>query len=315
MNKKTVDLNTFAVDPAAFGRYELLLAVKSFDLQAIRKRYLASRSRSKTGSVERREPAVGGIVHAVIENGEIVRQDIIAELVEPRGVDLNGNTIAISSENRIFIFRPGANEPIEVNHPWLSYIHTVRFNETGDRILVSSSGVDTLLEFDLDSGQASWEWVAWEHGLNTGENPADSSKHYLTRNPGEARRLEAEGKNVILITEPREQTLPTALRAAFMNSAEYDQSGDVLATLFHHGQVLRIDKTKGNWQPVISGMSKPHGGMQRDTAFVATDTGGGRVVFAEPETETSYDFSELPGKDPSLGELEWLLYRFTRRDN
>ena len=84
MRNKIIDLNCFTEDKKCWDTIELLVAVKSFNLQEIRKRYLSSQKRSRTGSVERREPALGGIVYLKIENSEIIEEKILAKLTEPR---------------------------------------------------------------------------------------------------------------------------------------------------------------------------------------------------------------------------------------
>jgi len=306
MKRITHDLRKFVNDPAHFPRLEIMLAVKSFDLQAIQNRYLKSRSRSRTGSVERRDPAKGGIVHSVIEDGRIVAQTVLAELLEPRGIDLQGDRAAVSSENRIFLFRKGENTPLVIEHPWLSYIHTVKFNFDGSRLLVSSSGVDTILEFETQSGTCMWEWVAWEHGLNEGVNPQTDTPHVLTRHPEQAEEIRRAGKNPLLVREPQKNPLPTALRAAFMNSAEYDGDGNVLATLFHAGQVMKIHRDTGKWEIVIDGLTRPHSGMRFQSGYLVTNTGGGNVQHLNEDTLHIYDFALLSGKPEHLREMEWL---------
>lgn len=307
MDIKQYDLSAFPEDARHFARVELLLTVKSFDLEAIRKRYLASRRRSKSGSVERRQPSAGGLVHLVVENGRIVHADVLAELMEPRGVDIHASLAAVSSEDKVYVFDRDGGAPLVIEHPWLSYIHTVRFNSDGRRLLVSSSGVDTLLQFEVATGDVLWEWVAWEHGLNRGENPETGEGHVLTRHAREAEDLRRAGENPLLITEPKKQRLPTALRAAFMNSAEYADDRTVLATLFHHGCVIEISPDS-SWRTLIDGLSKPHGGMRYGTGYLVTDTGGGRVVCESENARTAYDFARLPGKAESVKDLEWIQF-------
>ncbi len=308
MGKEIIDMRDLATDHSFFGKQTLLLAVKSFDLQAIRKRYLASRKRSKSGSVERREPANGGLVLLEIENGIIIKTDIVARLKEPRGIDIGRRLAAVSSEDRIFVFSKNGSHPDEIDYQWLSYIHTVRFNEHESRLLVSSSGVDSLLEFDCGSGEILWEWDAWENGFDCGENPDTGEKHYLTRSPAKAEELSRKGKKPLLVTDPKKEPLPTALRAAFMNSAEYDTDGNILTTLFHHGQVMKVDYRSMSTEVLAEGLAKPHGGMPFRDGYLVTDTGGGRVVLRSKNGTVGYDFSRLPGKAEEVKELEWLQF-------
>ncbi len=306
MKSMRFDVSQFREDAGHFPRTELLLAVKSFDLQAIQKRYLDSRSRSKTGSVERRHPTQGGVVHIIVDNGKIVQNRVIATLTEPRGVDFTKGYAAVSSEDKVFLFQIGENHPNVIEHPWLSYIHTVRFNKDRSRVLVTSSGLDTILEFDTSSGECLWEWFAWDHGINEGKNPRSNESFTLTRHAEEASRIEAMGKKVLLISDPRKQAIPTALRAAFINTAEYDGNGGILATLFHAGEVIVISTAACSWRRIIDGLNKPHGGMIYEDGYMVTDTGGGRVVFMTEEECLSYDYSKLPGKSGLLEKLEWL---------
>ncbi len=66
-----LDLSTYQQDDSFYGEVELVCTIKSFDLQAIRKRYLESRKKKsgKIGSVERREIAEGGVVRLKIKEG------------------------------------------------------------------------------------------------------------------------------------------------------------------------------------------------------------------------------------------------------
>ncbi len=304
--KNRIDLSTFEIDTDYFGPVELLITVKSFDLEAIRKRYIASRKRSKSGSVERRQATTGGIVYMKIQSGNIVEQRILAKLLEPRGIDITQNKLAVSSEEKIYIFETGRSKPKILEHNWLSYIHTVRFNQQADKILVTSSGVDTLMEFEIKTGLLTWEWLAWENGWCEGENPATGEKYILTRNSDAAQLIKSKGLKPLLILNPQKEWLPTALRAAFINTAEYGENDVILATFFHHGWVLGISRDGSYNSPIIEGLSKPHGGMLIKDGCLVTDTAGGRVILTNGREQSEYDFNSLPGKIEELADLEWL---------
>lgn len=301
------DVAEFEEDPKHFRRVELLLAVKSFDLQAIRSRYLESRSRGRVGSVGRRKPALGALVHLVVEDGRVVFLDIVGRLTEPRGVDACEGKIAVASDDQIYVFNEMGN-PQAFRSPWMSYVHTVRFNSTGERVIAASSGVDAVLEVSLSSGGISWEWFAWEHGFSIGQNPVTGEKHFLTRRRHEAEWMESRGWRVVLMNDAREDVLPTALRSAFVNSAEYTEEGSVLATLFHQGRVIEIAPDASEWRTVMNGMSMPHGGTRYASGVMATDTGNGRVICEADGKRTEFDFSRLEGKPEPLKDLEWIQF-------
>ncbi|NQU84417.1 MAG: hypothetical protein HQ541_01530 [Mariniphaga sp.] len=301
-----ISLTDFDTDISAFKKVDLLVAVKSFDLQSIRKRYLDSRQRSKTGSVSRRAPSIGGLVLLSIERGIIMHQSIIAKLREPRGIDIIDRQISISSENRIYVFNKNSNLPMTIDHPWLSYIHTVRFNNKGDRILVSSSGLDIILEFELENGECIWEWLAWENGFDTGFDPVNNVEFRLTRSKQKAKIFIENGIDYNLITNPQNDHLPTAMRTAFINTAEYDSNGDILATLFHSGSVIRINKNNLSWINIIKGLSKPHGCSTYSNTYIVTDTAHGQIIIFDSKKQIQLSFRKEPGKPDSMEDLEWL---------
>lgn len=303
-----IDLATFENRNDFYPRLELLLTVKSFDLQAIRKRYIASRNNKsgKAGSVERRKVSEGGLVYMAIENGKIVEEKVLTRLPEPRGIQVQENLLGISSENTIYL--SSAKTTRSITHPWFSYIHTLDFSADGKRMIVASSGLDCLFEIDLESLETTFEWFAWENGFQTAHDPATGSAVLLTRKPEEAAKFAAQNLHHLLISDPQAQVLPTAKRAAFINSVCYDTEtkGQLLATFFHEGAVYAIDMTSGQARKVLRGLKTPHGGRNFDGKYFATSTGTGEVVIGNPKRETRYEFARLPGKPEELDGLEWV---------
>lgn len=301
------DLSTFERQSSFYAPKAFLLTVKSFDLQEIRARYLKSRANKsgRIGSVERRSITQGGLVYVEIENGVISHYEILSFLTEPRGLDVASDIIAVSTENSVHVIREDRVDRID--NPWFSYIHTVQFNHRSgpDRILVSSSGYDCIFEYDLATFKPVWEWFAWENGFQKGYDPKSASDILLTRNAREASRFRAEGKIYLFIKDPEKQTLPTAQRAAFINSVVYDaaESGKLLATFFHEGAVYRIDMFTGKSDSLIGGMKSPHGGRNYKGQYMATSTAGGEILFSNGDR---INFKNLGGKPSELYDLEWI---------
>ncbi len=302
-----IDLNTFKRDSGFYKPKSFLVTVKSFDLQKIRERYLKSRKNKsgRIGSVERREITQGGLVYVEIENGYIRSYEILSFLTEPRGIDIAKDMIAVSTENVVHVIK---DEGIErIDDPWFSYIHTVKFNHchAADRLLISSSGYDCIFEYDLGNFQKSWEWFAWENGFEKGYNPATGKDIYLTRGSEEASYYRVTGKDHLYIDDPANQSLPTAQRAAFINSVVYDcnEKGKLLATFFHEGAVYRINMADGSCEKILEGMKSPHGGRNYGNRYMATSTATGELVFSDGK---KISFAALPGKPDELGDLEWL---------
>ncbi|MFW5804278.1 MAG: hypothetical protein ACOCWG_03495 [bacterium] len=275
-------------------------------MQEIRERYLSSQKRSKGGSVERREPAIGGLVYVEIKNGRIEKEEIITKYAEARGIDHKNNILILSSENKIFKIDMKQNSFQKFCNPWYSYIHTIKFNKEGNKILVASSGVDTIMEIDVEDGKEIWTWNAWEEGLDRGLHPKTGEEYYITKNVARANYLKNNKKNVILIENPHIQKLPTALRTAFINSAEYDKNGNILLTFFHDGDVKLLNKKNRKLSVLIDNLTKPHGGQQIKNKYLVTNTAGGEVTVWDKQELNKFIFSQLPGKDELLNTKEWL---------
>ncbi len=301
------ELRTFQRNSSFYKPKAFLVTVKSFEMQKIRERYLESRKskHGRIGSVERREVAEGGLVFIEIDNGVISKYEILSFLPEPRGIDVAKDMIAVSTENVVHVIRESGVERID--DPWFSYIHTLQFNHchAADRLLVSSSGYDCIFEYDLATFEKTWEWFAWEHGFQQGYNARTGLEIILTRNVKEASKLRASGKDYLFISDPEKQTLPTAQRAAFINSVVYDckEAGKLLATFFHEGAVYRIDMKDGSCERILEGMKSPHGGRNYREAYMATSTATGELLFSD---DRKISFDGLPGKPEELSELEWL---------
>ena len=297
-----IDLSQFQRDHFFYGELNLLLTVKSFDLQAIRKRYLASKKNNRAGSVERRKVALGGLVSVSLKNGEAFEEKVLSTLKEPRGIDYRNGKLAVSSENKAYVLTDTIHT---IQNDWFSYIHTVEFSPFNDaQILISSSGYDCVFEYDWQKNICEWEWFAWENGMFIGKNPETNNPLYLTRDKAQFAIWEKEGKNSLLIDDPLQQVLPTAKRAAFINSVSYhqQQEGILLATLFHQGSVAHINQNTGEIDIVMDGLRNPHGGWQSANVLMATSTTSGEVRL----NNDAFLFQNLPNKSAELAEMEWL---------
>lgn len=308
--KTEFDLNSFERNSNFYENIQLVVSIKSFDLQAIRARYLKSKANvsGKAGSVERRAVSKGGLAKLNIHQGKIEETKIVGELSEPRGIDYKAGRFAVSLENKVFVFQ--AEKNYIISNPWFSYIHTVDFHHEDDsRILITSSGFECLHEFDYKNSVLKWEWFAWDHGLNEANNPADNSAIILTRKPEEVEELRKLGKAFMHIADPSKDHLPTAKRAAFINTARYDSKDpeSIFLTLFHEGSTRFLDKDSGESKILMDGMKSPHGSHRFDeNTVIATNTAGGSVELLKGEKRTSIRFQNLPNKDPQLGNTEWL---------
>ena len=297
-----IDLSQFQEDHTFYGELNLLITVKSFDLQAIRNRYLASKKNNRAGSVERRKVALGGLVSVILKNGMATEEEVLSTLKEPRGIDYRNGQLAVSSENKAHVLTDAIHT---IQNDWFSYIHTVEFSPFNDaQLLISSSGYDCVFEYDWQQNSCEWEWFAWENGMCIAKDPETNNTLLLTRNKEQFIKWKKEGKNGLLIDQPLTQVLPTAKRAAFINSVTYHQKqkGVLLATLFHKGSVAQIHQKTGKISTVMDGLKNPHGGWQSREVLMATSTASGEVRL----NDDVFLFQNLERKPQDLGEMEWL---------
>lgn len=308
MKTTQIDIAALTYDPSHFGPVDLLLTIKSFDLQSIRKRYLASKARGtgRTGSVSRRKPGKGGVVVFHMEANKPPTHEILWQTKEPRGIDWQPSSLTLAAENTIYLL-DRSGQVHTITDPWLSYIHTVAWSpHENDRLLVSSSGLDMLQIYA--KRKREWEWLAWEHGFKEGFDTESRATILLTRQPSTAQAWTAAGRHHLLVDQPKNTHLPTAMRAAFINSAVFDpdEAGFVIATFFHAGKVYRIEESHGVATSVIENLHHPHGGRRFDDSYMATSTASGEVVLQHDHHQKRYSVAHLPGKPAYLADKEWV---------
>jgi hypothetical protein len=310
MRETELDLSHFEKDSEFYPPLDLVLTVKSFDLQAIRKRYIESRKNTsgKAGSVERRAVSKGGVAKVRLENGHLREIHTVSNLSEPRGIDYKDKRLAISLENKVYVFTE--SNFITLENPWFSYIHTVDFHPKDlNRILVTSSGYECIMEYNFLTKEKLWDWFAWDHGLNQAVDPKTNETFLLTKDEAQADRYADNNQAHLLINRPKDQDLPTAKRAAFINTARYDSHNpeNIFVTLFHEGTVRSLEKTSGNHSVVLDAMKSPHGGHRlNEQQIMATNTAGGTVELQYGEERIHLLFKNIPGKPEELEETEWL---------
>jgi len=293
-------IQSFRRDNSFYGRIDLILTVKSFDLQAIRARYIASKKNKsgRSGSVERRAVSLGGLVSCTLESGAMEVTQEFRGIPEPRGIAASKDLFAFSAEKEVYVLDK-SGEVTQLSDPWFSYIHTIDISDDQKRVLISSSGFDLIQEWDWANDRLTREWLAWENGFNQAIHPETGAQIELSREP-------SENNNTYVVSDPTKQVLPTAMRAAFINSVTYQSNDEVLATFFHEGKVYKINLNSGEAKPVIGDMKNPHGGRQFIDGYLATSTGTGVLHKVVGEEEEKYSLRELPNKPVELGEMEWV---------
>jgi len=219
-------------------------------------------------------------------------------------VDVWGNKMALSGGNYVSLIDIDTGKARPCEHAWLRQAHTARFSADGTRLLVASAGFDAVFEFDTTTGEAVWEWFAWEHGF-------DRSKlgHYVVRSAARCRTLAAMGHEVLLVDDPEkyEFGIPTRQKPAHLNSAGYDSDGRILVTLFHQGAGYVVERQTGEARQVISGLINPHKLSRRKRGgYFISDTRRGKLIFLDEKYRPRYEIAlaGTPGvaRSPQLSE-------------
>ena len=199
--------------------------------------------------------------------------------LEPYAIDVWKNKMGLAGANYVWLINMDSGEVTFCRDPWLSQSHTVQFSADGKRLLVVSSGFDAVIEFNTETGQVLWRWFAWDNGYNRSK-----LGHYVVRSRKESEALKTEGREVLLVDDPSkyEFGVPTRLCPAHLNSAQYDNDGKILVSLFHQGAGLVIDKATGAACEAITGLINPHKFSRlKRGGYCISDTRRGKLIFLD----------------------------------
>lgn len=209
------------------------------------------------GSFQKPKEGKAGLLCLLDESGQPQQA---VELLSPAGM-------VRSSDGRIFVATATTIHKIEpdlsaleqdvVTLPLFNVLHSLSRTRRG--YLVASTGTDVLAEFD-EAGNLLWDWWATEHGFDL--TPI-----------GVPRVLNKAEDHRVIKYGTLEQT-------THVNSAAELPDGRVLATLFHQGSVIIIDRETGSWHTVLDGLNHPHSVRILDEQhFTIADTGNGRALL------------------------------------
>ncbi len=208
------------------------------------------------GSFQKPENGKTGLICLLDETGKPQKA---VELLSPAGMIPSADGILVACASSIHQLTPdlSAIKQDAVSLPLFNVLHSLSRTQHG--YLVASTGVDALAEFD-EQGRLLWQWWAVEHGF----------------------ALTPTG--VPRVLDPTEDQRPikygTLDQTTHVNSAAELPDGRVLATLFHQGMVIVIDRETGAWEPVLEGLNHPHAVRILDEQhFTVADTGRGRALL------------------------------------
>ena len=177
----------------------------------------------------------------------------------------------VSGDEHIVRMNDNGEIDLEIRSPLLTQVRSLRRTESG--ILVTSSGVDALLEFDL-AGNLIWSWWGTEQGYD---------KAY------------GGGTRVIdKAIDHRLKNYPGRLQTTHLNSAIVDpyDASKVLTILFYQGKVARIDKETLNTEIVISDLNGAHHIRPHSGGYMLSNSRNGEVLLFDKNFQ---QVGKIPG--------------------
>lgn len=156
-----------------------------------------------------------------------------------------------------------------LTHPWFNYIHSVDITP-GGTLLLASAGSDLIIEL-TPNGEVVWHWFGPEHGY---DSCPDGSAAFFDRS-----------------ADYRCMRRSTGEQAMHVTSAVFESKHIILATLFHQGTLVAIDRETGRAQTLLGGLRRPHGLHRCGGGFILSDTLGHRALLLDRELAVR---SEIP---------------------
>jgi len=243
------------------------------------------------GSREKPKDDQGGLLCVIDDNGEIEAQ---VGLTMPAGMVFSDDGILVAAHDTIHEVANDLSSvrPSVISLPSFNLLHSLSRTQRG--YLAASTGLDAIVEFTRD-GQQIWSWWATEHGFA-----------YTPENVRRTLDKAADYRGV---------KYGTLAQTTHVNSAAELPDGTILATLFHQGMVISIDRESGAWQPVLEGLDHPHAvRILAQDYFTVADTGHGRALMVRLsagrgsiETEVQADTNWLQDSFYDYQHDRWLL--------
>lgn len=163
------------------------------------------------------------------------------------------------------------------NHLFNSIHWLAPSNRGHDFLWIVSTGIDAILEINIRTGQLFSSWFATENG------------YHFTRNG--AQRTILSWKNY------SGMTFPIPDQTTHINSV-LDTGKYLLATLFHQGVIIEIDRDIGSVKEVLHGLNQPHALRTAHYGrYMFCDTNAPRVVIMDHQ----YHFLQS-----IEGNLDWI---------
>lgn len=210
------------------------------------------------GSQDKPKEDQGGLL-CVLDDNEAVESAV--ELAMPAGMAYSEKGVLVAALDTIHeVTRDLSHVQHDVvSLPTFNLLHSLTQTQRG--YLVASTGLDAILEFTRD-GELLWDWWATDHGFAV--TPA------------------GERRNIDKAADHRTIKYGTLKQTTHVNSAAELPNGDILASLFHQGMIILIDRETGKWRTVLEGLDHPHAiRVLAEDYITLADTGRGRALMVK----------------------------------
>ena len=183
------------------------------------------------------EPPLGG--KFIIINWKSKEIVYTLDLDAPAGFFIEENYLYIVNNRLNYISIIDLIRRMEVKrleNPAFNCLHSLHRTEN-ETLLVTSTGIDAILEINFN-GEIINDWYATEH-------------EYITTPKGETRIVEKNFDHHLY-------NYPTLHQTTHINSAISFNENYYLATLFHQGLLVQINRSDGKSKTLLSGLKCPH---------------------------------------------------------
>lgn len=209
------------------------------------------------------EPFLGGKIIILDWEKQMVIWDM--DIDAAGGFFIEGDILSINNMRLHYISIIDMEHKKELNrimNPIFNCLHSLEKTKNG--CLLSSTGTDLVVEVD-QNGESVFEWWAVDHGYNKLPN-------------GKSRTLP---KNI----NHNEYVYPTLSQTTHVNSAvDYDEHY-ILSTLFHQGQLVKIDRRTGRHEVLLRGLTCPHGVKRYCKGWVISNTKANEILMLNENFE------------------------------
>ena len=300
----------FKLDPRLLQGSEWLIVIKSQDQSIRRDRLIGGLKNGKFGRTETRPTSTGLLAKVTLKEGE-TRLHWKKEFPEPRHIIyMATNGYALTDVNGVNLITPDGTVRRRIHDPLYAFLHSIdQKGNNKNKLLVCSSGYDAIVETDIDSGERSFLWPAWEHGFN----PDEEGNWLALTNAYHTRMLQEEKRTIFV--DPAaygEQGINTKFRSAHPNVAIYNlykNYSTFIVSIGHGGLLYEVNLNTSESHLVLDGLSQmPHGLMPYQGGWIVTNTTKGEIWFLSHDFVPIeiVSFEGMPGKMPELGSIEWI---------